>query len=153
MGEAAWLARLLAASDEMSESASGLAATELPAAVVPADPTSAVRVFEFLVRQGTVSHASALAALVQALVADVDADQADAVTLAADITGDLIGPAANRAYPDLATSLVDAARAALGRADGIALAESVAKRTDKYALPTTRPVWRRALGVAIEAQE
>ena len=150
VGEAAWLARLLAAADEMSESASGLAATELPAAVVPADPASAVRVFEFLVRQGTVSHASALAALVQALVADVGDDQADAVTLAADITGDLIGPAANRAYPDLATSLVDAARAALGRADGIALAESVAKRTDKYALPTTRPVWRRALGVAIE---
>ena len=59
VGEAAWLARLLAASDEMSESASGLAATELPAAVVPADPVSAVRVFEFLVRQGTVSHASA----------------------------------------------------------------------------------------------
>lgn len=148
--EAAWLARLFTASNEMSESASGLAATDLPAVVVPADPVSAVRVFEFLVRQGTVSHASALAALVRALITEIDDDQAEPVILAADITGDLIGPAGNRAYSDLATSLVDAAKAALGRADGIALAESVAKRTDKYALPTTRSVWRRALGVGIE---
>lgn len=148
VGEAAWLARLLAASDEMSESASGVAATELPAAVVSADPVSAVRIFEFLVRQGTVHHLSALAPLVQALVTGLEADQSDAVILSADITGDLIGPAANGAYPDLATALVGVAKAVLGRAGGIALAESVAERTDKYALRTTRPVWRRALGVA-----
>ena len=147
--DAAWLARLLSASDEMSERASGLAATELPSAVVPADPLSAVRIFEFLVRQGTVNHSSALASLVQALTIHVDADRSITITLAADITADLIAPAANQAYPDLAKSLVDLATVTLGRTESNILAESVAERTDKYALPTTRRVWRRGLGLTI----
>ena len=149
VAEAAWLARLLSASDEMSERASGLAATELPSAVVPADPVSAVRIFEFLVRQGTVHHSSALASLVQALTDQLDADRSIAIKLAADITSELIAPAANRAYPDLAKSLVDVAMVMLGRTKANILAESVAERVDKYALPTTRGVWRRGLGLAI----
>ena len=149
VAEAAWLARLLSASNEMSERASGLAATELPSAIVPADPVSAVRIFEFLVRQGTVNHSSALASPVQALTTHVDADRSIAMKLVADITGDLIAPAANRAYPDLAKSLVDVATVTLGRTEANILAEAVAERTDKYALPTTRRVWRRGLGLTI----
>ncbi|MDE0294246.1 MAG: ATP-binding protein [Bryobacterales bacterium] len=153
VGEAAWLAHLMSASDKMSERASALAATELPSAVVPADPVSAVRIFEFLVRQGTVSHSNALASLVQALLTHVDAGQTNAMTLATDIIGDLIAPAANRAYPDLAKALVETATATLGRAEANILAKSVAERTDKYALATTRREWRRGLGLAIESDK
>ena len=67
--EATWLARLLTALESITKGTPGSAAADLPAAVVPADPIAAVRIFEYLVRQGTVRHLDALAALVRALVA------------------------------------------------------------------------------------
>ena len=69
--------------------------------------------------------------------------------LAADVTAEMIAPAADCAYPEsgrgasrrLVERVEDPRRAA-------SLVESVASRTDIYALPTTRAEWRRALGVA-----
>ena len=151
--EAAWLARLLTASDEMSERASGLAATELPAAIVPACPISALRVFEHLVRCGTVHHLDALASLIRALVTEMGADEAAAVTLAANLTADMIAPSANHAYPQLASAVVAKYEKITSFAEASQLANSVANRTDKYALPTTRASWRRALGFEDEHKD
>ncbi len=151
--EAVWLARVLTAVDPMTEGAPGSAAADLPAAVVPADPIAAVRIFEYLVRQGAVNHLDSLAALVRALVMHAGPGGLSMVELAADIAGELIAPAANQAYPDLAAALVTAAEAAAGRRKAMVLAESVASRTDSHALPTARTGWRQGLGVATTAEE
>ena len=151
--EAAWLARVLTAVDPMTEGAPGSAAADVPAAVVPADPMAAVRIFEYLVRHGTVHHLDALAALVRTLVTHAGPGGLATVELAADIAGELIAPAANQAYPDLAAALVTAAEGAAGRTKAMVLAESVASRTDSHALPTARTGWRQGLGVAATAEE
>ena len=145
--EAAWLARLITTVEPMTEGAPGSAAADLPARVVPAHATAAVRIFEYLVRHGTVGHLDALAALVTALLKQAGSDEPLPVELAADITGELLAPAANRAYPELASTLVEAAQRAGGSEKARALAESLATRTDAYALPTTRAEWRRGLGL------
>ena len=150
--EAAWLARVLTAVDPMTEHGSQSAAADLPAAVVPVDPMAAVRVFEYLVRHGTVHHLDALAALVRGLVINAGADEMAMVELAADMTSEMIAPAANSAYPKLAASLVAASRWAGGRAKGAILAESVAGRTDTYALPTTRTGMATRLGPCRQCQ-
>ena len=151
--DAAWLANVLAAAEPMTEGAPGTAATALPPAVVPTSPTAAVRIFEYLVRHGTVDHLDALAALVQALVANLGADDMLAVKLSADITTDLIARAGTRPYEKLAASLAAAAERAGEHADATNLAKSVAYRTDIYALPTTRNGWRRGLGLAASAEK
>ena len=151
--EAAWLARLLTAVEPMTEGAPGAAAAELSAVIVPADPVAAVRVFEYLVRHGTVQHTDALAALVRALVAHAGPDGVATVELAADIVGELLAPAANQAYPNLAASLLTAAEVAVGHAGAMALAESVASRTDSRSLRTARRGWRQGLGLATSVEE
>ena len=148
VGDAAWLARLLTAIESTTEGAPRSAAVNLPAAVVPADPMAAVRIFEYLVRHGTVDHLDALAALVRALVTHAAPEGMMPVELAADIVGELVAPAANQAYPDLAAAVVATAKRAAGRTDARVLAEAVASRTDSYALTTTRPTlatWPRSL--------
>ena len=147
VGDAAWLARLLTAIEPTTEGAPRSAAVNLPAAVVPADPMAAVRIFEYLVRHGTVDHLDALAALVRALVIHSGREGLATVELAADIVGELLAPAANQAYPELATAIVAAAAGVAGCANATVLAESVARRTDSYALPTTRMRWRLGLGL------
>ena len=153
VGDAAWLARVLSAVEQTTEGAPGSAAADLPAAVVPADPVAAVRIFEFLVRQGTVDHLDSLAALVRALLMRAGTGGMAMVELAADIASELIAPAANQAYPDLAAALAAAAEAAAGRRKATVLAESVASRTDSRALPTARTGWRQGLGVTATAEE
>ena len=146
--EAAWLARLLTAVKPMTEGAPGTAAADLPAAVVPASPVAAVRIFEYLVRHGTADHLGALAALVSALVSRLGTDGMETVKLATDITADLLARAGTLVYRDLATSLVTAAKRAGGSAEAALLAKSLASRTDICALPTTRTGWRQDLGLA-----
>ena len=153
VGDAAWLARLLTAIEPTTEGAPRSAAVNLPAAVVPADPMAAVRIFEYLVRHGTVDHLDALAALVRALVTHAAPEGMMPVELAADIVGELVAPAANQAYPDLAAAVVATAKRAAGRTDARVLAEAVASRTDSYALTTTRPSWRRGLGLLTSGGE
>lgn len=147
-GDAPWLARILTASDEMTEGAPGRAAAQLPAAVAQADPLAAVRIFEYLVRQGVVNHMDALASLVATLVENSENSGMVTVELAADMTAELIAPAANHAYPKLASSIIEAASLASTPAEAEELAESVADRICIRALPTTRGDWKRALGVA-----
>ena len=151
--EAEWLARVLEAVEPMTEGAPGYAAVDLPAAIACADPVAAVRVFEYLVRQGTVHHPNALAALVRALVASAGSDQLKTVELAADIVGELLAPAANHAYPDMAAALVAAAEGAADREAAMSLAESVVSRTDSRALPTARAGWRQGLGLPVPTEE
>ena len=146
--EALWLARLLKAAAPMSERKYPAGAADLPPAVVPAAPLLAVRVFEYLVRQGAVSHTGALASLMSALLTHTTAAGTATVDLAADITAELLAPAANSAYPKLAESLVAAAERTAGIHQARRLAESVASRTDKYALLTSRAQWRQGLGIA-----
>ena len=145
--EAAWLARLTTTVEPMTEGAPATAAAKLPALVVPANATAAVRIFEYLVRYGTVGHFSALAALVEALVRQLGPGGLASVELAADLTGELIAPAANDAYPDLAAAVVMAANRVGGSEKAEELVKSVADRTDSYALPTTRAEWRKGLGL------
>ena len=145
--EAAWVARLATAVEPMTEGAPATAAAKLPALVVPADATAAVRIFEHLVRHGTVDHFSALAALVKALVRQLGPNDLASVELAADLTGELIAPAANDPYQDLAAALVVAAERAGGSDEAGELVKSVAARTNSYALPTSRAKWRKGLGL------
>ncbi|MCY3849541.1 MAG: ATP-binding protein [Acidimicrobiaceae bacterium] len=146
--DAVWLARLLKAAAPMSESRTPAGAADLPAAIVPADPVLAVRVFEYLVRHGAVAHTRALAELLRALVTDNTRSEIATIKLGADIAAEIVAPAANSAYPRLAESLVAAAERVAGRSGARHLAESVASRTDKYALPTARAGWRHGLGLA-----
>jgi hypothetical protein len=145
--EAVWLTRVLVATEPMTEGAPGIAGAELPAAVVPVAPIAAVRIFEYLVRHGTADHMDTLAALVGALVAHAPDGNPAVLQLAADMTADLIAPTASSAYPQLAASLVTAARRIVGDLAATALTDSVARRMDAYALPTTRAAWREGLGV------
>ena len=150
IADAAWLARLLAAVEPMTEGDPRSAAAGLPAVVVPADPMSAVRIFEYLVRQGTVQHFDALAALVSALVEHTETPDKATIELAADIAAELLAPAADKPFPSLASAIVSAAeRNSCGPLPS-GLAESMAACTDRHALPTTRPGWREGLGIEID---
>ena len=131
----------------MSEGRYPSGAVDLPAAVAPAAAVFAVRLFEYLVRHGVVSHSDALANLLGALVAHPETGTT-ALDVAADIAAEILAPVASDAYPDLAMSLVAAAERTGGISHAGDLAESVASRTDKYSLPTSRPEWRQGLGVA-----
>jgi hypothetical protein len=151
--DAVWLARVLTAADPLTEGAPRSAAAELPAAVASVAPMSAVRIFEYLVRHGTVHHLDALAALLRAVATKADADDPKTVELAVEMTAELLAPAANRAYPDLAEALVAAGQRVFGGTRAAGLAESVARRTDMYALPTSRRGWREGLGVDPDVEE
>ena len=145
--DAAWLARLLTSVAPMTEGAPRSAAANLPAAVVPADSMAGVRIFEYLVRQGTVQHFDALAALVCALVERAGTLDKATIELAADITVDLLAPAAHKPFPALASAIVSATARTSNRPFTSDLAESMAALTDRYALPTARPGWREGLGL------
>ncbi len=148
--DAVWLARVLTAAKPMTEGAPGSAAAELAGELARVAPASAVRVFEFLVRQGTVHHLDALAALLEGVVVSLGPGDLASLELVADMTADLVAPAANRAYPELARALVGAAKRLRNTREAEALAYSVAARTERFALPTTRTVWREGLGLPVE---
>ena len=147
--EAAWLARVLTAVDPMTEGEPRSAAIDLVVAVAPVNPLAAVRIFEYLVRNGTVDHVSALAALVGALVPREGVDAMDAVRLAGDITAELLARASKRAHSELAQSIVAAAERFEGPTSARDLAKSMVTRINLFALPTTRASWRRALGTEV----
>ena len=107
--DAAWMAHLLVAVEPMTEGAPRSAAASLPAAVVPASPMAGVRLFEYLVRQGTVRHFKALAALLSAVLEHARATDKATIELAAEITADLLAPAAQEPFPMLASALLRAA--------------------------------------------
>ncbi len=153
LADGSWLARLLRAADLMTEGAPGRAAMELPGAIVPMDPFAAVRTFEYLVRHGTVPHFSALAAIVRALLEQIGTGNRKAIDLAADVTSHLIAGGANRAYPDLASTVIAAQRQTLGQQEASELAKSIATRTDRFSLPTTREEWRKGLGLALSTKQ
>ena len=151
--DAAWLARVIAAAEPMTEGAPGSTAIHLAPAVVPADPVAAVRIFEYLVRHGTIDHLDGLATLVGALVTHAGSEDLAAVDLAADITAELVAPAGNRAYRELAEALIRAAETVGGREKRARLAKSIANRTDKFALSTLRKGWRQGLGLEAAEEE
>ena len=99
-------------------------------------PMSATRIFEYLVRQGTVQHFDALAALVSALVEHSGTPEEATIELAADVTADLLAPAANKPFPALASAIESAAERTSGGPFASGLVESMVARTDRYALPT-----------------
>lgn len=144
--DAKYLARLLTAAGSMTERIHSAGTGHLPAAVARVDPLAAVRIFEYLVRQGAVSHTAALAGLVDALISSSAVTEESSIDLAADITAEIIAPAADGAFQDLAGSLKVAAERVAGTGRAAALAQSVASRTDMYALPTSRSAWCKGLG-------
>ena len=148
--DAQWLARLLAA---VSEATHPEGTPDLPAAVVPADPIAAVRIFEYLVREGAVFHTDALAALLESLLSHTADLDMPTIVLVADITAEMLAPAANSAYPKLAESLKTATEQAAGVEQAATLAESVVQRTDIYALHTARASWRGGLGLGSGAED
>ena len=152
LSDGSWLAQLLNAVEPMTEGAPGQAANELPRAILAVSPTAAVRVFEYLVRKGTVSHFAALAAIVQALVDRIGSSNVNAIALAADITAHLISAGARQAFPELATAIIAAKREAEGPVAAKELAEAVADRTDRFALPTVRTEWHRGLGISTNSE-
>lgn len=147
LADGSWLARLVSAVDRMTEGAPGRAAIELPGAIAPQDSFAAVRVFEYLVRNGTVPHFSALAAVVRALLGQTGVGNSKAIALAADITTHLVAGGAQHAYPDLANTVVAAQRVTMGQQVARELALSMATLTDRLALPTAREEWRQGLGL------
>ena len=151
--DAAWLARILAAAEPMTEGAPRAAAIDLPVAVTPVAPLAAVRIFEYLVRHGAVGHVNAFAALVRANVELLDVDGAAGVELAADIAAELLARAGRHACPDLAQSICGAAERVWGLEHARTLAAYIVARTDIYALPTTRADWRRGLGFATDDED
>ncbi len=151
--DAAWLARLLTAVKPMTEGAPRSAAASLPATVVPADPMAGVRIFEYLVRQGTVQHFDALAALVCSLVVRAGTLDKATIELAADITANLLALAAHTPFPALASAIVSAAARTSNQPSASDLAESMAALTDRYALPTARPGWREGLGLGVNTKK
>ena len=151
--EATWFARLLTAIATETPNAIGPAADDLPSAIVPKNPVVAVRVFEYLVRQGTVAHAHALASLVSGLLAHLRISDAHLIEWAAGILSEIIAPATTRAYPELAQSFVKAAQRAIGTREAATLATAVANRTEIYALPTTRKEWHKSLGMEVSDEE
>ena len=144
--DAAWLARVLSAANPMTEGAPAHSAASLAAAVASADPSAAVRIFEYLVRQGEVRHMDALAELASALVtrAGEEGDWA-AVETASDLVAEVVAPAASRCYPKLGQAVVAAARGCAGPVKARELAKSIGQRADIRALPTTREGWRRSV--------
>ena len=148
--EAAWMARVLIAVDPMTEGAPRSAAIDLPGAVASADPMAAVRIFEYLVRNGTASHIDALAAFVQALAPCVDT--AAGIELVGDITAELLARAGQSAYSKLAEAILASAERIVGPTDARKLADSIAERIDCYALPTARADWRRGLGLEADSE-
>ncbi len=150
--DAIWLARVLTAADPMTEGVPGSAAADLPAVVAPVAPIAAVRLFEYLVRHGTIHHLDSLSAVVQALVNSLPASPSRGLDLAADLAAELVAPAANRAYSDLAQSVVSAIELRRGRVDAEESARSMAERCERYALPTTRRSWLIALGLPLPAE-
>ena len=143
--DAEWMARLLNAC--VSEGKYLTGAADLPAAIVSADSRTALRVFEYLVRQGSVSHSHALAALLRALVDGITFGGMASVELATDITSEILVPAANSAYPKLAESLVTVAERFGGPNKAARVIETTATRIEKYALKKLRAEWRQGLGV------
>ena len=144
--DAKYLARLLTAAGSMTERTYSAGTVHLPAAVARVDPLAAVRIFEYLVRRGAVSHIAALAGLVDALIFGRAVTEASPIDLAADITAEIIAPAADGAFQELAGSLRAAAERLADTGRAAALSQSVAIRTDMYALPTSRSAWRKGLG-------
>lgn len=153
LSDGSWLAQLLRAVEPMTEGAPGQAASGLPGAVSTVDPAAALRVFEYFVRNGTVSHFDGLSAIVQALVEQSSPGNANAATLAADVTAHLISAGARRAYPELARAIIASMEKAAGPAAAGELAESIGARTDRFALPTDRIEWRQGLGLATDRKE
>ncbi len=151
VNEAEWLACVIAAVNPITEGAPGDAATSLPALVASVDPLAAVRIFEYFVRQGTVSHIDALATLVQALVQNVV--NFAGVELATDITSELISRTGRHSYPELAEAVLSAAIRTTNSTNERRLADSIVDRINIYALPTTRLGWRRGLGYNSDIEE
>ena len=150
--DAVWLARVLSAANPMTEGAPAQSAARLVAGVAHADPGAAVRIFEYLVRQGEVGHMDALAELVVALVGRAG-EEGDwtALETASDLVAEVVAPAASRCYPELGQAVVAAARGCVGPVKARELAKSIRQRTDIRALSTAREGWRRS--VELESPE
>ncbi|MDE2862271.1 MAG: hypothetical protein OXL33_02335 [Chloroflexota bacterium] len=148
--DAAWMARFVSTIEPMTEAAAANAGVRLPGAIARSNPGAAVRAFEYLVRNGSVNHISALAGLVRVLVDQLDSDDVAAIEVAADLTGELIASAATIAYPDAAAAVVSAAKESGDPAKAAQLAQELAASTDKNALSSAREEWRRGLGLPAE---
>ena len=144
--DAAWLARVLSAANPMTEGAPARSAASLAAVVAHAEPGAAVRIFEYLVRQGEVGHIDALAELVGALAGRAG-EEGDwtALETASDLVAEVVAPAASRCHPELGQAVVAAARGCAGPVKAREVAKSIRQRTDIRALPTAQEDWRRSV--------
>ena len=147
--EADWLLQLLAAVSPMTEGATRSAASKLPGTIGRFDPVIGVRSFEYLVRSGAVSHFNALAQLLTSLVEQSDGINPSSVTLAANITAELITPCSNGSHPNLARGVIEIAKQVMGD-QYPALRLSMLERIHRYAMPSLRSNWLVGTGFSLE---
>lgn len=131
---ALWLARVIVAAEPLTDERTG--GEELPAAIVSASPALALEVFEYMVGLGGISHAEGLAELLERLLASGQLN-AESVSLVAELTGEVVAVAGNRAHPKLGKELRD-------RASDLVL-DRLGASIRINALPTTRSTWLQSL--------
>lgn len=151
LDDAGWLARLIVAANPRTEGAPGRAAAALPAGVVVVGPVRAVRVLEYLISHGTVSHSQAVSELIAALLRS--AQDPEALSVAADLITDIVVPASVNAQPAVASAFADACRRLLTAPQADDLIALVSDRVDPRALHSTRRSWRQAFGLPVSATE
>lgn len=129
-----WLAQVSTAAEPLTDDRIG--ADALPAAIVPASPALALEIFEYMVGNGAISHTDGMSKLLTALLTTGTLGT-ESVQLVADLVGEIVVAAANRADTDLGHALKQVAPAHV--------LEALAVGVSTNALPTTRSTWAGAL--------
>jgi hypothetical protein len=143
----AYMARVVVAARGVSGALPLRAGTRLPAVLAASNPIASVRLFEYLVRHGSIDHSQALARLTAALTKGIPVVDQSSLKLAVDLYG-------NVAMPILDSDLTDSTEILLGaiqmRGSETAnrLVASLVTCVNTLAAPQSRPGWLVALGLS-----
>lgn len=149
VSQATYLARLLRVSVPMTEGAPSSAAAALPRALVKQYPGPAVALFEYLVRNGTISHLEGLAELIEGFADGLAFNAESAIAICVDLVTDILATASVSAYSSTAKAIAKNCRAYLPDDKATSLLAEMQSRLERYALPSTRSGWLEGLGVSV----